>query len=98
MSFIPYYSIYYEYLLSGGSELKALSIRTFSESMRREAYERQCGICPHCVSEGGVNATKVWAVDEMDADHIIPWSKGGKTVADNCQMLCKYHNGKKSGN
>ncbi len=26
--------------------------------------------------------------EEMDGDHILPWSKGGKTVPDNCQMLC----------
>ncbi len=24
----------------------------------------------------------------MEADHITPWSKGGKTIAENCQMLC----------
>jgi len=28
----------------------------------------------------------------MEADHITPWSKGGKTDTDNCQMLCAEDN------
>jgi 5-methylcytosine-specific restriction endonuclease McrA len=28
-------------------------------------------------------------IDEMEADHITPWHEGGKTVSENCQMLCK---------
>lgn len=35
---------------------------------------------------------KRFAIEEMQADHITPWSKGGRTAADNCQMLCKTHN------
>lgn len=27
--------------------------------------------------------------EQVQADHIIPWSKGGRTVPDNCQMLCR---------
>lgn len=34
---------------------------------------------------------------EMEADHITPWHEGGRTNADNCQMLCKYDNRIKSG-
>lgn len=34
---------------------------------------------------------------EMEADHITPWHEGGRTSADNCQMLCKYDNRIKSG-
>lgn len=33
----------------------------------------------------------------MEADHIKPWSKGGHTTAENCQMLCKQDNRLKSG-
>ena len=67
---------------------KYLSIRAFTENQKREAYERQGGICPKC---GGKFELK-----EMQADHITPWSKGGKTVSDNCQMLCADCNRKKS--
>lgn len=76
----------YEYLLSGNE--KHLNIRSFSPAMRRAAFERQNGICPVCTEEFKLN--------EMEADHITPWSKGGRTNADNCQMLCKEDNRRKS--
>lgn len=77
----------YDYILSGNE--RALSIRAFTDNMRREAYERQKGICPAC--------TETFALEEMEADHITPWSKGGKTIAANCQLLCKPDNRVKSG-
>ncbi len=76
----------YEYLLSGDE--RHLSIRRFSDKMARTAYERQNGICPIC--------EKHFAIEQMQADHIRPWSKGGHTVAENCQMLCCDCNLKKS--
>lgn len=76
----------YEYLLDG--QEKHLSIRAFSQKMRQTAYERQKGICPVC--------GKHFEIDEMQADHITPWSKGGKTIAENCQMLCADCNRRKS--
>lgn len=76
----------YTYVLNG--EEKFLNIRGFKENTKREAYERQKGICPKC--------KKKFKIEEMEADHITPWSKGGKTSADNCQMLCKDDNRKKS--
>ncbi len=77
----------YEYLLSGRTRENALNIRAFTESQRRAAYEKQAGICPKC--------GKHFNIEEMDADHITPWSKGGPTTADNCQMLCKADNRRK---
>lgn len=77
----------YEYLLDG--EEKHLSIRAFSPKMKREAYERQKGICPKCGEH--------FEIEEMEADHIDPWHDGGTTTADNCQMLCKSCNRRKSG-
>ena len=77
----------YEYLLDG--EEKHLSIRAFTPKMKREAYERQKGICPVCKQH--------FELDEMEADHIDPWHDGGTTTADNCQMLCKPCNRRKSG-
>ncbi len=66
-----------------------LNIRAFSDNQKREAYERQKGICPVC--------NKHFDISEMEADHIKPWHEGGKTSAENCQMLCKDDNRKKSG-
>jgi len=77
----------YPYVLTG--QEKYLSIRAFTDKMKREAYERQDGICPFC--------KKQWDISEMEADHIKPWSKGGATTAKNCQMLCVDDNRTKSG-
>lgn len=76
----------YEYLLDGNE--KHLSIRAFSPKMARTAYEHQKGICPKC--------GKHFEIEEMQADHITPWSKGGKTIQENCQMLCADCNRRKS--
>lgn len=68
---------------------KFLNIRAFSPNQKREAYERQKGICPVCKEH--------FEIDEMEGDHITPWHEGGKTTAENCQMLCKEDNRRKSG-
>jgi hypothetical protein len=68
---------------------KYLNIRAFTDNQKREAYERQKGICPIC--------KKHFDISEMEADHITPWHEGGKTIAENCQMLCKDDNRRKSG-
>ena len=68
---------------------KHLNIRAFTESQRRQAFEKQKGVCVKC--------GETFKIDKMDADHITPWSKGGKTNVENCQMLCKPCNRAKSG-
>lgn len=65
-----------------------LSLREFDDKMKRKAYEKQKGICPIC--------KKHFEFSEMEGDHIIPWSKGGKTTLENLQMLCRYDNNTKS--
>ena len=82
----------YPFVLTGDE--KYLSIRSFTEQQKTEAYERQNGICPMCKKEGN---NKQWELSEMEADHITPWHSGGKTISENCQMLCKHHNRLKSG-
>lgn len=77
----------YEYLFDG--EEKHLSLRQFDDKTKRKVYEKQKGICAVC--------GKHFEIDEMEADHIDPWHDGGKTVIDNCQMLCKPCNRRKSG-
>ncbi|MDE6034643.1 MAG: DUF262 domain-containing protein [Ruminococcus sp.] len=77
----------YEYLLSGRE--KSLSIRAFTDTQKRTAYENQHGICPIC--------RKSFELEKMHADHITPWHAGGKTVPENLQMLCRDCNLKKSG-
>lgn len=77
----------YPYVLT--RDEKFLSIRAFTDKQKREAYERQKGICSKC--------KKHFEIDEMEADHLTPWHEGGKTTAENCQMLCKHDNRLKSG-
>lgn len=75
----------YPYLLT--KQEKYLSIRAFTDKMKRETYEKQKGICVRC--------GKHFTIEEMEADHITPWVEGGKTVIENCQMLCRDCNRKK---
>ncbi|MCQ2276114.1 MAG: DUF262 domain-containing protein [Bacteroidales bacterium] len=77
----------YPYILT--RKEKFLSIRAFSEAQKLAAYENQFGICPHC--------HKHFELNQMEADHITPWHEGGRTVAENCQMLCRECNRRKSG-
>ena len=76
----------YEYVLDGDE--RHLQIRAFDDNTKREVYERQKGVCKMC--------GKTFAIEEMEADHVTPWSKGGHTVAANCQLLCRACNRKKS--
>lgn len=77
----------YPYVLTRNE--KYLNIRAFTEYQKRIAYEKQVGICKKC--------GKHFELKEMEADHITPWHLGGKTNAENCQMLCKDCNRTKSG-
>lgn len=77
----------YPFVLNGKE--RHLSIRVFTDNQKREAYERQKGECPVC--------KKRFELEEMQGDHITPWHQGGKTTADNCQMLCADDNRRKSG-
>ena len=77
----------YGYILTGKESY--LNIRAFSENQKREIYEKQKGICKKC--------GKYFELAEMEADHIKPWHEGGKTDAENCQMLCRDCNRRKSG-
>lgn len=85
----------YEYVLYG--QEKSLNLRTFDNATKRTIYEQQDGHCPYCDQEqDGEHIGKRYEIAEMEADHIVPWSKGGKTTRENCQMLCKRHNNLKS--
>lgn len=77
----------YTYVLTRNE--KHLNIRVFTDSQKRAAYEHQGGVCPKC---GGH-----FSLEEMAGDHITPWSRGGKTNFENCQMLCLECNRRKSG-
>ena len=77
----------YPYVLTRNE--KHLNIRAFTDSQKRVAYEKQKGICKKC--------GKHFEFEEMEADHITPWIKGGKTNPENCQTLCLECNRRKAG-
>jgi len=76
----------FAYILDG--DIHHLGIRTFDANTRREVYERQGGKCAIC--------GKPFDLEVMEADHITPWVEGGRTIASNCQMLCRDCNRRKS--
>ena len=76
----------YPYILT--RDEKHLNLRAFKEGMKHKVYEKQAGICAICKAE--------FDIAGMEADHIRPWTEGGKTVEANCQMLCKKRNREKS--
>lgn len=90
----------FEYILGEEQDTKLLTIRVFSEPVKKSVYATQTeeakkkGIsnCSHCAMGHDANKNKNWKLDEMDADHVSAWSKGGKTDISNCEMLCKTHN------
>ena len=77
----------YAYILT--RDERYLGIRTFSDSVKQKVYEKQGGYCIVC--------KKHFDIAEMEGDHITPWHAGGKTIEENCQMLCKDDNRRKSG-
>jgi hypothetical protein len=90
----------FEFLLGGSVDTKLLHVRVFDSKVKRVAYARQTqaaeekGVsnCPLCAIGHAANKTRIYKFDEMDADHVSAWSKGGDSSAKNCQMLCIIHN------
>ncbi len=90
----------YEYILGGCTQPQLLDIRMFDEPTKKAVYSKQTaeaenkGIsnCPLCAMGTDGNKTRIYKLNEMDADPVTAWSKGGSTDVSNCQMLCKTHN------
>lgn len=90
----------FEYVLGGCSDDKLLEIRIFDTATKNTVYHKQTanavskGIsnCPLCAMGTNANRTRIWKLNEMDADHVAAWSKGGGTSITNCEMLCQTHN------
>ena len=90
----------FEYILGGLTDTKLLNVRVFDDATKKAVYATQTATakkngksnCLLCAVGNNVNKDKIWKLDEMDADHVAAWSKGGATSAKNCQMLCKTHN------
>ena len=73
------------YVLTGDEQ--HLDLRAFPEDIKLAVWEKQGHICPLCGRE--------FDFEFMEGDHIKPWREGGRTVIENCQMLCRECNRKK---
>jgi len=90
----------FEYILGGSVDTKLLDVRVFDDATKKSIYKEQTtkaekkkeSNCSHCALGHDANKEKIWSLNDMDADHVTAWSKGGATSAKNCQMLCKTHN------
>ena len=90
----------FEYVLGNCQDTKLLNVRVFDDNIKRRVYnqqtaeakEKHISNCPLCAVGHEANKEKIWSLNEMDADHVLAWSKGGSTDERNCQMLCKTHN------
>lgn len=90
----------FEYILGGSMDTTLLDVRVFDDATKNIVYSKQTeratarGVsnCPLCSIGPDANKTKIWKLNEMDADHVAAWSKSGATDIRNCQMLCKTHN------
>ena len=90
----------FEYVLGGCQDTHLLNVRLFDKPTMRKVYDKQTtqakadsvSNCPYCAIGHDANRQRIWKLEEMDADHVTAWSKGGETSIENCQMLCKTHN------
>ncbi len=90
----------FEYLLGGSVDPKLLDVRVFDAKIKRAAYAKQTQAaecrsesnCPLCAIGHTANQNRIYKFEEMDADHVAAWSKGGGSSVENCQMLCRTHN------
>ena len=90
----------WEYVLDGCQRPELLNVRVFDEPTKKSVYYKQTqeatdkGVsnCPFCAVGSNSNKIRIWKLNEMDADHVTAWSKGGATDINNCEMLCKTHN------
>ena len=90
----------FEFILGGSLDTKLLDVRVFDEVTKKTVYKSQTdeakvkdeSNCPLCAIGHDANKKKIWALTDMDADHVAAWSNGGGTNIKNCQLLCKSHN------
>lgn len=61
--------------------------RTPSAKLKKQIFERDNATCQQC----GTNEEKEPGV-KLVIDHIIPYSKGGETIYENLQVLCRKCN------
>lgn len=90
----------FEYILGGEQDTALLNIRVFDDKTKKAVYDKQTkdanahnkSNCPYCAIGHDNNAKRIYRLNEMDADHVTAWSKGGSTDASNCQKKFRQNN------
>lgn len=79
--------LYFQYVAEIEKKNEELVIirKTISEEVRNKIFNRDGQKCVYC-----------GAKEDLQIDHKIPFSKGGTTIFDNLQTLCKNCNKKKN--
>lgn len=89
--------LFFEFLKTENSSLTTLDDkRLFNEAEKIKIYRRDKGLCQQCLAEGKPEKEAQVSWIKYQADYIFPHSKGGKSIIDNGQVLCIYHNIRKS--
>lgn len=89
--------LFFDYLSKNNLSLTTIDDkRLFSEAEKIIIYRRDKGLCQECLREGKSEKEAQVSWTEYQADHVFPHSKGGQTVVENGQVLCRYHNMRKS--
>lgn len=85
--------IFFKYLQDNNKELlEKDGKRAFTELERIILYRKGKGFCQECLREGKPESEAKVSWSGYQADHVIPHAKGGKTVLENAELLCSYHN------
>ncbi len=90
----------FEFILGGQQDFRLLEVRVFDDATKHSVYKKQTSAaeakqksnCPLCAVGHDSNKSRIYKLEEMDADHVAAWSKGGGSSVKNCQMLCATHN------
>ena len=64
--------------------------RTFSYQVKKELFDKN----PICA----ISKQRILSIEDSEVDHILPFSKGGKTEMDNAQLVLRYFNRAKNNN
>ncbi len=92
-------ALFFDWLCENEFELTSKDgNRAFNESQRINIYRRDHGVCQRCIEEGLPEKESTISWEDFQADHIVPWSKGGETTIENAQLLCARHNQSKGAN
>lgn len=68
------------------------AVRSFSRADKAMVLDRAGHRCEHHTFGFG----RCRETQRLEADHIVPWARGGPTTPANCQALCQVHNLQKS--